>query len=261
MNSLEKKHPFINWFATNPVVANILMFSILAAGIVTSFTVRKEGFPAFAAETVTVRVPIRGGTPEDVERGVAIKIEEALESVDGIDHIRSVSQDNIATVTIQAKEGYPITKLLDNVKIQVDAIPSLPEQAEKPVVTEKKRTSQVLWVEIYGDVPEEVRKETARKLRDLLLREDAISKIETFGSRDYEISIEPSEEKLRYYQMTFDEVAQAISNNSLDLGGGVVRSGRGDIALRSREQAYRKKDLKVFLCAPIPMAREFTFET
>ena len=243
MSPLEK-HPFITWFATNQVVANILMITILAAGIFTALTVRKEGFPAFAAETVTVRVPIRGGTPENVERGVAIKIEEALQSVNGIDHVRSVSQDNIATVTIQAKEGYPITKLLDDVKIQVDAIPSFPEQAEKPVITETKRESTVLWVELYGDVPEAVLKEAARKVRDELLRQPAISKIETFGGRDYEISIEPSEEKLRLYNLTFSEVADAISNNSIDLGGGVVRSDRGDISLRARDQAYDKKDFE-----------------
>ncbi len=70
------KHPFITWFASNPVVANILMFSILAAGIFTALNVRKEGFPAFAAESVTITVPIRGGTPENVERGVSIRIEE-----------------------------------------------------------------------------------------------------------------------------------------------------------------------------------------
>jgi multidrug efflux pump subunit AcrB len=243
MNPL-KKHPFITWFATNPVVANILMLSILAAGVFTAFHIRKEGFPAFAAESVTVRVPIRGGTPEDVERGVAIKIEEAIEAVDGIDHVRSVSTDNIATVTIDAKEGYPIGKLLDDVKIRVDAIPSFPEQAEKPIVTESKRSGNVLWVEIYGNVPEAVRKEAARKFRDALLREKSISKVETFGSRDYEISIEPSEEKLRLYQMTFDELATAVSNNSFDLGGGVIRSKRGDISLRSRDQAYRKSDFE-----------------
>ena len=243
MNPL-KKHPFITWFATNPVVANILMLSILAAGVFTAFHIRKEGFPAFAAESVTVRVPIRGGTPEDVERGVAIKIEEAIEAVDGIDHVRSVSTDNIATVTIDAKEGYPIGKLLDDVKIRVDAIPSFPEQAEKPIVTESKRSGNVLWVEIYGNVPEAVRKDAARKFRDALLREKSISKVETFGSRDYEISIEPSEEKLRLYQMTFDELATAVSNNSFDLGGGVIRSKRGDISLRSRDQAYRKSDFE-----------------
>jgi len=220
------------------------MFSILAAGLFTAFTVRKEGFPAFDAETVRVMVPIRGSTPEDVERGVAIKIEESLQSVEGIEHIRSLSKDNIATVTIQAKENYPITKLLDNVKIQVDAIPSFPEQAEKPVIIEQKRTNEVLWVELYGDASEATLKEAARNLRDVLLRQDAISKVETVGDRDYEISIEPSEQKLRFYNLTFDELSRAISDNSLDLGGGVIRSERGDISLRSRDQAYLKADFE-----------------
>ena len=218
MNPL-KKHPFITWFASNPVVSNILMLTILGAGIFTAFTVRKEGFPAFASESVTVSVPIRGGTPENVERGVAIKIEEALQSVSGIDNIRSVSQEDMATITIEAKEGYSISKLLDDVKIQVDSIPSFPEQAENPVITENSRESTVLWVELYGDASEKVLKETARSVRDELLRQPAISKVDTFGSRDYEISIEPSEEKLRFYNLTFSEVADAVSNNSIDLGG------------------------------------------
>lgn len=243
MNPLQK-HPFITWFASNPVVANILMFSILAAGIYTSLTVRKEGFPAFESESVTVEVPIRGGTPEDVERGVAIKIEEALQGVDGISHIRSVSTDSQATITIEATEKYPISKLLDDVKVQVDSIPSFPEQAENPVVLDNARSRGVLWVEVYGDAPEATRKEAARQLRDALLRQPAISKVESFGSRDYEISIEPSEEKLRLYDLTFDELATAISENSLDLGGGSIRSARGDISLRSRDQAYRIRDFE-----------------
>ncbi len=243
MNSTQK-HPIIAWFTSNPVVANILMFSILAAGVFTALTVKKEGFPAFDAESVTVSVPIRGGTPEDVERGVAIQIEEAIESVDGIDHVRSVSTDSLATVTVEAKEGYPVGKLLDDVKIKVDAILSFPEQAEKPIVSENKRADGVLWVEVYGGSSEKVRKEAARKLRDDLLREPAISQVETFGSRDYEISIEPSEEKLRFYELTFSELADAVSENSVDLGGGEVRTARGDISLRSRDQAYVKEDFE-----------------
>ncbi len=238
------KHPFITWFASNPVVANILMFSILAAGIFTSLNVRKEGFPAFAAESVTITVPIRGGTPENVERGVSIRVEESLESVSGIEEIRSESTDSLATITVEAIEDYPITKLLDDVKIQVDAIPSLPEQAEKPVVTENEQTSQVLWIEIYGSGDEALRKETARRLRDELLAQPAISKVETIGARDYEISIEPSEEQLRRYGLTFQELADTVSENSVDLGGGDVRSARGDISLRARDQAYVREDFE-----------------
>lgn len=243
-----KQHPIISWFASNSVVANIMMLTIVSAGLWTAFNVRKEGFPAFASQSVTVRVPIRGGTPENVERGVAIKIEESLESVNGIEHIRSVSSDNVATVTVEAKEDYPIEKLLNDVKTQVDAIPSFPESAENPIVTENKRENTVMWVELYGDADEATLKEAARKVRDTLLREPAISLIETFGARDYEISIEPSEQKLQYYNLTFGEVAQAITNNSIDLGGGVVRSDRGDISLRSREQAYVRED---FLDIPV----------
>lgn len=226
------------------MVANILMFSILGAGIFSALTVRKEGFPAFAAESVTITVPIRGGTPENVERGVSIRIEEALESVSGIEEIRSESTDSLSTVTVEAFENYPISKLLDDVKVQVDAIPSLPEQAENPVVQENKRENQVIWIEIYGAGNEALRKETAREVRDRLLAQPAISLVETFGSRDYEISIEPSEEQLRRYGLTFQEVAEAVSNNSIDLGGGDVRSDRGDISLRARDQAYRKVDFE-----------------
>lgn len=243
MNSLEK-HPFITWFASNSVVANILMLSLLAAGFYTAFNVRKEGFPSFDSESVTVEVNIQGGTPENVERGVSVKIEEALQGVNGIDHIRSVSTDSSATLTIEARENYPIDKLLDDVKIQVDAIPSFPEQAEQPVVTDNKRSRNVLWIELYGDVSETVRKEAARELRDTLLRQPDITKVETSGDRDYEISIEPSEEKLRLYDLTFDELATAISNNSFDLGGGEVLTSRGNISLRSRDQAYTRSDFE-----------------
>lgn len=220
------------------------MFSLIAAGSYTALNVRKEGFPAFDAETVSIQVNIQGGTPENVERGVSVKIEEALQGINGIDHIRSVSSDSSATLTIEARESYPIDKLLDDIKTQVDAIPSFPEQAEQPVVTDNKRNSNVLWIELYGDVSEAIRKEAARELRDTLLRQPDITKVETVGDRDYEISIEPSEEKLRLYNLTFDELATAIENNSFDLGGGEVLTPRGNISLRSRNQAYTRSDFE-----------------
>ncbi|WP_411845330.1 efflux RND transporter permease subunit [Roseibacillus persicicus] len=237
-----QKHPIIAWFADNPVVANILMIAILGWGAFTAINVRKEAFPSFDAESVTVTVPFLGGTPEDVERGVAVKIEEALQQVKGIDRITSVSTESSAVVTVEALEDYPLKKLLDDVKIQVDAIPSFPEQAEKPVVEENQRLNTVMRIDVHGSVGEAVLKEAARNLRDELLKLDGISIINTSGVRDYEISVEVSEEKLRFYNLTFDEVADAISNNSLDLSGGTVRSDGGDISVRSRTQAYLAED-------------------
>jgi len=243
-DDIAQRHKFITWFAANPVVANILMIAILGAGIFTAFTVRKEGFPSFDADRVEISVPIRGGNPEDVERGVTIKIEEALDTVDGIDNIRSVSSESQSRITVNAVENYPLDKLLNDIKIQVDAIRTLPEQAEKPTIKEARRALQVMWLEVSGNQPEFVLKETARKVKDELLRQPNISQVKTFGARDYEISIEVSEEKMRRYGLTFAEVSAAVQQNSLDLSGGAIKSARGEISLRSRDQAYKRSDFE-----------------
>lgn len=239
-----KKHPIISWFAANSVVANLLLFVIVGWGIYTATTIRKEAFPSFAADSVTITVPFNGGVPEDVERGVAIKIEEALQGVDGIDHISSTSTASGATVTVESIEDYPLTKLFNDIKVQVDAISTFPAEAEQPVIKENQRKNSVLWVDVSGDVPEAVLKETAREVRDELLKLSDVNQVDVYGSRDYEVSIELTEENLRAYDLTFAEVANAIDNNSVDLSAGLLRSDRGDIALRSRAQAYEAKDFE-----------------
>lgn len=254
-DQIEQDHKIIAWFAHNSVVANVLLFAILGFGIWTALTVRKEAFPSFDAKSVNIEVPFRGGTPEDVERGVVLKIEESLENVDGIEHINSTSRESGATIVVQAYEDYNLSKLLDDVKIKVDAIPTLPEQAEKPIISERKRENSVIWVEVHGDAREDVLKETARELRDDLLLQDSISTVNTSGARDYEISIEVSEDKLRSYGLTFEEVSQAVSANSIDLSGGVIRSNRGDISLRTRSQAYNTND---FASIPLRTTSEGT---
>ncbi|MFT4640602.1 MAG: multidrug efflux pump subunit AcrB [Verrucomicrobiales bacterium] len=239
-----QKHPIITWFVDNPVVSNIMMLVILCWGISTAIGIRKEAFPSFAADSVTVLVPFNGGVPEDVERGVAIKIEEALQGIDGIDHIRSTSSDTGATVFVDAIEDYPLTKLFNDIKVQVDSISTFPAEAERAVITENESKSNVIWIDIHGDVSETVLKETARSVKDELLKLPDINQVGTFGVRDYEISVELSEDKLRRYDLTFNEVSQAVRANSIDLSGGLLRSDRGDIALRARSQAYNAKDFQ-----------------
>lgn len=218
------------------------MVVILVTGIANGIKLRKETFPSFEAQNVRIEIPIRGSTPEDVERGVATKVEEAMKGIDGINHITSTSRENGATITIEALDDYPIQKLLDDVKIRVDSIPRFPAQAEKPIISEQRRRNSVLWIAVHGQASEVALKETARELRDQLLKLPNISQVQLFGSRDYEISIEVSEDRLRTYGLTFDEVSTAVSANSLDLGGGLIRSSRGEISIRSRAQAYKAID-------------------
>ena len=214
-----ERHPIIAWFAGNPVVANLLMVIILGCGIYNAFTLRREAFPTFDAGAVVITVPFNGGVPEDVERGVTIKIEEALQGVDGIDHIRSTSSDIGASVVVEAFESYPMARLLAEIKSKVDAISTFPVEAESPIITENESRVDVLWIDVHGDVPERVLKETARSVKDELLKLTAIDQVDTVGTREYEISIERSEEKLRRYDLTFNEVAAAVRANSVDLSG------------------------------------------
>ena len=239
-----QKHPIIAWFAANSVVANLFMIIILGWGIYNAFNLRREAFPSFEAESVTVQVPFNGGVPEDVERGVAVKIEEALQGVNGIDHISSTSSNTGARVTIDSVENYPLSKLFNDVKTQVDAISTFPGEAEKPIITENQREHNVLWIDVHGDVSEALLIETARAVRDELLKLPDVNQVATVGNRDYEMSIELSEDKLRRYDLTFDEVSAAISGNSIDLSGGLLHSDRGDISLRARSQAYTASDFE-----------------
>lgn len=257
-NAPENKHKLVSWFASNSVVANLLMFSLLISGVYTAFTIQKEGFPSFAPTKVSVDVPIRGGTPLEVERGISRRIEDALQGVEGIENIRSTSSESRSSTVINAVDGYDLSKLLSDVKAEVDAIPSLPSQAENPIVTEEKRERQVLWVEVHGDVSERTLKETARKVRDELLNQPAISVVDTFGSREYEVGIEISESQLQLYQLTFDEVATAVSANSIDLGGGDIISKKGNISLRMRQQAYVKKDFEAIPIRTNPDGSQIT---
>ncbi|MGY8686595.1 MAG: efflux RND transporter permease subunit, partial [Verrucomicrobiales bacterium] len=115
--------------------------------------------------------------------------------------------------------------------VQVDSISTFPAEAERAVITENESKSNVIWIDIHGDVSETVLKETARSVKDELLKLPDINQVGTFGVRDYEISVELSEDKLRRYDLTFNEVSQAVRANSIDLSGGLLRSDRGDIAL------------------------------
>ena len=214
MSKAIKKHPILAWFASNSVAANIIMVSILGFGIYSAITLRKETFPSFTAETVRITVPFLGGTPEDVERGVSLKIEEALVDVNGIESIESTSTESSATITVEAQEDYPLKSLLDDIKIQVDSISSFPEQAENPVIVEQQRRSTVIRVHLHGELSQSILKETARNLRDELLQFSGVSFVNITGDRDYEISVEVSEEKLQFYNLTFSEVSTAITNNS-----------------------------------------------
>lgn len=238
MNDMIKEKGILDWFAGNHVAANLLMLLILVAGALNLKNTTIEIFPDTSVDVITVSVTYLGASPSEVEEGVVQRVEEAVAGIVGIKEMNSVSMEGVGMVTIEVEEGYDPTEILDKVKAEVDRIITFPEETEKPIITEITTRYQVMSLVLHGDVSEKTLKSLAEHMRDELTAKDNISQVDIVGARRYEISIEVSEENLRRYGLSFDDVSRAIGRSSLDLPGGSVKTRGGEILIRTKGQRY-----------------------
>ncbi len=234
----------IAWFARNPVAANLMMLVILAVGLGSAFTIQRALFPAFDFEAIFITVPYPGAAPEEVELGVVMKVEEAINDLDGIKRVESDSMESLGRIMIEAQDGVPISKLLNDVQNRIDGISGFPEEAEEPIITQPEVLFAALTIQISGALDERSMKALADEMRRELLTLPEISSADVIGARDYEIAIEISEQSLREYHLTLADVARTISASSLDLPAGSVQTRNGDIMLRTVGQAYVQRDFE-----------------
>ena len=234
---LEERGP-LSWFVRNHVAANLLMVFVMAAGALTLLNVTIETFPEIESDSVTVLVPYRGASPAESEEGVCIRIEEAVAGVEGIKQIRSIADEGKGTVIIALEEDADKQRALEDIKAAVDRILTFPKETERPIISLSTRRRDVISVAIYGDVPERTLKQLAEDVRDELTAIEGISQVDVAGIRRPEISIEVSEEALRRYRLSFDQVAAAVRQASLDMPGGSVKTAGGEILLRTKGLKY-----------------------
>jgi len=234
----------IAWFAHNHVAANLLMLLLVVGGLLTLPSLPQKDFPDIDIDRITVVVPYRGAAPEEVEAGVCVRIEEAVQGIEGIDRLTSSSVEGTCAVTIQLLSGTDPAKALDDVKARVDALTTLPDETEKPIVSRVSILRSVADVAVSGQASERSLKELAERVRDEISRLPGITQVAVAGTRPYEISIEVSEASLRRYGLSFDQVAQAVRRSSLDLPGGSIKTAAGEILLRTKGQAYRGRDFE-----------------
>ena len=230
----------IDWFVHNSVAANLLMVFVIVSGTFSAFTVKQEVFPEFSLDLISISVPYLGAAPEEVEAAVNIRIEEAIQGIDGIKRVSSTASEGTGTVIVELELAADARKVVDEIKSNVDAIVTFPEETEEPIVREIDSRRQVIDVAISGQTDEGTLKALAERVRDDLAAHPEITQVELVNAPPYEIAIEVSETALRRHGLTFDEVAQAVRRSSLDLPGGSVRADGGEILLRTIGQAYRR---------------------
>ena len=198
---------FIDWFARNPVAANLLMVFLIVSGVFAGLTVKQEVFPEFSLDRVTIDVAYLGAAPEEVESAVTIRVEEAIQGSDGIKQITSTAAEGMATVSVELDLGADPRKVVDDIKSNVDTITTFPTEAEKPIIRELTTRQQVVDVAVSGPADELTLKRVAEGVRDDLAGLPEITQVEVIGARPYEIAIEVSEVALRRHGLLFDDVA------------------------------------------------------
>ena len=231
-------HGLIGWFARNHVAANLLMFCIIGAGIWALTVIKKESFPDFGSDEITISVQYRGAAPQEIAEGIVVKVEQAIKSVQGISEISSLAMEGMGRVVAEVQQGYDINAVANDIKAAVDSISTFPAEAERPVISKQQFKFGVLNVQVHGNLDEASMKELAEDLRDEIASLPEVPMAEVTGTRPFEISIEVSEQTLRQYGLTLNQVAQTIRQWSIDLPGGAIQSEAGQIRLRTKGQAY-----------------------
>ena len=242
----------IAWFATNHVAANLLMILIIAVGALSAFNIKRDLQPDLTVDIVQITVPYPGASPSEVEQGITIKIEDVIQDVEGIEEFASFSRENGVQIFVDILNGFDVSDVMNEIKNRVDGITNLPEEAEKPLVSQMTARYPAIQIQVHGDIKEKTLQRVMREIRQELLQLRDISVVDMFGLRDYEISVEVSEEQLRKYHLTLRDVAAAINNSSLDMAGGSIRSKSGDILLRTKGQAFEQKAFEKIVLKTFP---------
>ena len=232
----------IAWMANNHVTANLLMVAFIVGGLVMSFQVKQEIFPDLDLDFITVSVPYPGASPEEVEEGIVLSVEEMVRALDDVKEVTSVAREGVAVVWIELRLGTDSSKALTDVKNAVDSIRTFPQDIERPVVSVVENQRHVITMMLHGEQSEADLRKLAEDVREEMLKREEITQVRLSGVRRPEIGIEISQEDLRRYNLTLDQVAAIIRRSALDLPGGRVKASGGEILVRTKERRYTGRE-------------------
>ncbi|WP_300544581.1 efflux RND transporter permease subunit [Maricaulis sp.] len=227
----------IGWWARNSVAANLLMIVAVLGGFLGYQALNREVFPTASFNGATVSVSWPGASPQEVEEQIIVRIEEALSDMIGIETITSTAREGSGWVNIEGKRNVDVGEFIDNIKLEVDSVNNLPPSAFRPIVTQWRNQEQVVGFAIHGDIDRRDLQAIGREVRDEVAQLPGASIVNLWANRGEEVSIEVSEENLRRYNLTFDEIVRAVRASSLNASAGTVRTELGEFGLTARQLA------------------------
>jgi multidrug efflux pump subunit AcrB len=234
MTSANQRLGLLAWFAGNPVAANLLMLLILTGGVLGILGVDKEVFPRFSPHKIQIEAVFPGAGPAEVEESVCVPIEEAIHDVPGVKHLHGEIRGGSCEIDVEVLPDHDRNQMMATLQSRVQAIPRLPKQLEKIQVLPADREDDdgVIWLALHGATDAATLQRYGDRIQEQLAAIPGVSKARNYGELAYEIDIEVSPQQLRKYQLTLDEVAQAVRKASVDLPGGLIKNPDGELLLR-----------------------------
>ncbi len=233
----------ISWTIRNAPAMNTLAFAILLIGGLSFGMMRRELFPVFQLEILVVSVPYPGASPEEVEEGICQRVEERVQSIEGIKKMTSIAGEGSGVVILELESSIrDVQKVLNEVRNQVDSIPNFPPgMAENKSVFQVTIREPVARIGVMGpedDSPEARRRlrEVTERIRDRMKLLPAVKDAELSGVAAYQIDVELSEETLRKYGLTLDEAARILQRQNIEVPGGMIRTRGQEILVRGKDK-------------------------
>jgi multidrug efflux pump subunit AcrB len=226
----------IAYFIKHPIWANVLMVAILGFGWFSMKNMRTSFFPESDPSRITVSLVYPGTSPEEIEQSLITKIERSLRGVSGIDYTSSQSRENFGTITVRTTDRADVDEVLEDVKSAVDGVMPWPDGAEEATIRKIKFVMPAMIMALTADLDPWTLKLRADELEDELLNTEGISKVDIQGLPGREIAIEMSEENLRRYNLTFDDVVAAVRTSNIDISGGKVETNAEELLVRAYDK-------------------------
>lgn len=232
----DKDRSIIFWMVNNRVTPNLMMIILILGGLFMSTKIKREVFPAFELDRISINVAYPGASPEEVEQGIVLAVEEAVRGIDGIKEVDATASEGSGRVQALLRDDADAQKVLQDIQQQVDRVSTFPEDAEDPVISLDVIKRQVLQLNLFGDVPEQALREVVEQVRDRLLQHKSISQVEIRGGRDYEIEVAVPLDNLRTFNLTLAEIGATINRASLEIPGGKLETSGGEVLLRVKNR-------------------------
>ncbi|MFT5755691.1 MAG: multidrug efflux pump subunit AcrB [Alteromonadaceae bacterium] len=233
----------IAWFTRHPVAANLLMMTLLLGGLLSANNMRKEIIPKLPASEVNISAYYEGRTAQQIDKELGQKIELALQGIAGIKHITSTSSQNSINITVKKKLDHSMERLLADIKSNVENIYDWPQFAEKPNISRNEDSFDALMVQLSGDTDKDTLIKVAHRVKQALMANPEIHKMDQYGAHDYSIYINVNPDKMRQLGLTFDEISEAISQQSVRSKSGLLKTDNGQYLIYSEQHAQHQREL------------------